>query len=108
MDLVDAVAIGGSGTFTCAIDRAGGLWCWGQNHVGQTGDTTGTESARPVRYPGLPGVTAFSGHNLHGCALVDDGTARCWGVNDYGQLGNGEIELEGGAPFTVIGLDIDG
>ena len=91
VDLVDAVAIGGSGDFRCAIDRAGALWCWGRNHVGQTGDPSGADTARPVRYPGLPAVTAFSGHDLNGCALVADGTARCWGINDYGQLGNGEV-----------------
>jgi alpha-tubulin suppressor-like RCC1 family protein len=33
----------------CILDRAGEVWCWGNNEFGQVGDGTRVSRAVPVR-----------------------------------------------------------
>lgn len=91
-----AVAAGGS--HTCALTRAGAVYCWGLNASGQLGSGDESEMwSRPRRVitAGLPedtrfvAVTTGSGHT---CALASDGVAYCWGWNVYGALGDGTTE----------------
>ena len=76
---VSAVEAGGG--HSCAIDRDGEVWCWGQNGRGQLGDGAAVFTRLPVRVSGLPGAAlAFALlsagavastnalHNLTGCA----------------------------------------
>ncbi|PYP50531.1 MAG: chromosome condensation regulator RCC1 [Gemmatimonadetes bacterium] len=79
-----------SGAFhTCGVTRAGAVYCWGHNSVGELGNGTMTDSATPVAVSGGLTVSAVSGGYSSTCALTAAGTAYCWGYNGYGQLGNG-------------------
>ena len=80
--------------FSCAIDNAGTLSCWGQDANGDWA------TAPPHRQPAvatpvdttatIPDTwTAVSAGDDHACALATDGTAWCWGHDRNGQLGNG-------------------
>ena len=72
---------------TCAIDQAGGLWCWG----GSRPDSPLVPT--PVRSPDVPPTARYSAVSVgvsHACALTDDGRAWCWGVGSDGQLGLAE------------------
>ena len=62
---------------TCALDRTGGLYCWG---YGTT--LTPQQVASPVQF------TELTSGWYHNCALTSDGTAYCWGDNQYGELGD--------------------
>lgn len=80
---------------SCAVDTAGGVWCWGRNINGQAGDGTTSEylgddeGERPARVP-LPGgfvAKQVAAGREHTCALSTAGAVACWGDNSAGQLG---------------------
>ena len=90
---------------TCALDAAGGAWCWGSNVSGQNGD--GTESTRHV-----PGAV-HGGHEFRSIAPgeefvcgVDAGDAVwCWGANRWGELAEPPVS-EHWEPIE-IGIDAE-
>jgi Regulator of Chromosome Condensation (RCC1) repeat protein len=65
--------------FTCFVDRAGTVHCWGGDDVGQRGGD------------GLTGALRVAAGPEHACAVRTDGIV-CWGRNDAGQLGDGTRE----------------
>ena len=88
---------------TCALNRAGEVWCWGATEFGQTGapadevpcDVGGQEKAchrQPKRVEGIDDVIDISTGSEHSCALSRTGTVWCWGSNFYGQLGVGRVD----------------
>ncbi len=93
-----AIAIGVSqtGLTSCAIDEEHGVWCWGDDALGQTGSpipphATGANAPQPTpqRIDGLTGARALSLGQYHSCALLEDGRAQCWGYDWWGALGRG-------------------
>jgi len=78
----------------------GTVKCWGNNGLGQLGDTTTTDRSTPVAVSGISNATEISAgggeydnsfmDSGHTCALLSDHTLKCWGSNRYGQLGNGK------------------
>lgn len=73
----------------CAIDRDGGLWCWGDNAFGQCGrPLTEPTVAAPARVAGEGFVSVTAGDH-HTCALRADGAAFCFGDDSAAQLGRG-------------------
>ena len=101
VDLPPAAAISAGGNSTCAVDRDGGLWCWGENDSGQLGDGSTENRSRPVRVTGLErGVLGVSMSESHACAVLEDHTARCWGENGDRQLGDG-TDVSSSIPVRV-------
>jgi len=66
------------GSHACALEKTGGLVCWGANEEGQLGD--GTFVARPfaTRLPWKDRPTELALGASHSCGLFD-GHVRCWG-----------------------------
>jgi alpha-tubulin suppressor-like RCC1 family protein len=101
-------AVGAGGEHTCALTRAGAVWCWGLGTSGQlgTGQRPGGNGAvpTPVRVTGLDrDVQAIATGSEHSCALTTAGAVLCWGANDFGQLGDG-TDVDRLAPVPVSGL----
>jgi hypothetical protein len=85
------VAVSGGGKHTCALDRAGTVWCWGNNDQGQLGVTHDAASYAPAPVPGLDtDVVEIAAGGYHTCSRHKDGSVRWWGTTD------------GWAPTTMI------
>lgn len=90
--LSDIAAVGGGGSFSCALKNDGTVWCTGGNGSGQIGNnsntTTFATAAQVVTAAGaLTGVSQLSVGSQHSCAITTAGAAYCWGFNSSGQLG---------------------
>ncbi len=97
--------------YTCAIDSANAISCWGRSVHGQTEApngsfvAVGTGSAHACSVaaagsihcwgrnnhgqadaPGGANWRLVSGGGSHSCAVNDDGKVACWGRNNYRQL----------------------
>lgn len=95
-----ATAVSASYANTCAIVD-GGLYCWGWNYSGQTGNgKTGGNVASPFAVI-AKNVSAVSTGGMHSCAVVAD-ALYCWGDNSSGQIGNGMTGGAVTAPTLVI------
>jgi len=62
-----------------------GLFCWGQNSLGQLGPAGGAGGSNPILIPGT--FTTVSAGESHNCAYNNNNSLVCWGKNDKGQLG---------------------
>ena len=98
-------AISTGGYHTCALTRAGGVKCWGDDGRAQSGGGTKSHSFIPTDVSGLSsGVIAISaGEGRHTCALTRAGGVKCWGDNGNGELGNGTRSYSA-TPTDVVGL----
>ena len=87
-----------------ALKSDGTVWAWGDNHYGELGNGTTTNSTVPVQVSNLSGVTAVAAGNEFSLALKS-GTVWAWGQNNGGQLGNGTTSnYATPAPVQVTGL----
>ncbi|HEU5050603.1 MAG TPA: hypothetical protein VFU00_09785 [Gemmatimonadales bacterium] len=100
------VALAAGDQFTCGLEAAGTVWCWGLGDVGQLGQTISEEcggtrcSFAPVQVQGELRLRTLSAGRSHVCGLTSGGDAVCWGYNYQGQLGRGD-EVDSPEPRTV-------
>lgn len=100
------VALAAGDQFTCGLEAAGTVWCWGLGDVGQLGQPISDEcggnrcSFVPLPVQGEHHLRALSAGRAHVCGLTEDGEAVCWGYNDQGQLGRGD-RVDSPVPRTV-------
>jgi alpha-tubulin suppressor-like RCC1 family protein len=84
------------------LTLAGAAYCWGNNSMGQLGDSTTTGELSAVRVAGGLTFTTLAVGNWHNCALTAQGAAYCWGGNGGGQVGDGTTTNRT-APVPVLG-----
>ena len=90
------VSIAAGREHTCALLGTGGVQCWG--------DSTLNDSGPPRDVEGLSSkAVSISAVWQHTCAVLDTGGVQCWGWNNTGQLGNG-TEIASDTPVDVVGL----
>ncbi len=100
-----AAAVSAGEAHTCAVDRAGQVWCWGANDRGQLGSgAAGADVLAPAPVAGLPAaVLTVSLGGSHSCASLKDARVFCWGANENGQLGDGTT-VDRATPAQVAGV----
>ena len=85
--------VAGGTSFTCGLDEAGALFCWGLNEDRQLGvadaDFVGFPTRVDVEAPG--GWRELALGEQHACAIRADRTLWCWGRNSDGQIGIGTV-----------------
>ncbi len=93
---------GGAFTTTALAEA---VWSWGNNSLGQLGDSTTSETSFPVQSGEGTIWATVSSRNVHTVSLRIDGTLWAWGQNSYGQLGNGTKDM---SSFPIqVGTDSD-
>jgi alpha-tubulin suppressor-like RCC1 family protein len=92
-----SAAVGTS--FSCGIDSAANLYCWGRNNLDQVGDGSTTMRTVPVKI----GVnyTAVGTGDTYACGITG-GKAACWGYGLSGQLGLGMTSSMVDTPTAVV------
>jgi alpha-tubulin suppressor-like RCC1 family protein len=115
LDITDAVRVSSSGDHTLAVTRAGAVYAWGYNIVGQLGvgampvfnyrhgEQVPYVVPFPMRVPGLSGVVGVAAGGSHSLALLEDGSVWAWGLNKQGQLGDGTT-VNRSTPVAVTGV----
>ena len=73
---------------TCAVERGGGVACWGSNPDGQLGDGSELDAPLPKRLDGLA-ASGRGGGELPHLRARERGAVFCWGWNVGGQVGDG-------------------
>jgi alpha-tubulin suppressor-like RCC1 family protein len=76
-----------SGHHTCAVDSAGGVYCWGWNPSMQIGDGLSGDRNAPVWIG--DGWSLVAAGSFHSCAANEAQELYCWGSNMHGGLGAG-------------------
>ena len=110
--LQSAIAIDVGADHACVILANSTAKCWGENIVGQIGNTSGQRSlkATPVMsddgYSALSGIVSISAGWDGSCLVVSSGVGKCFGENMNGMLGNGLTGSSGtlGVPINVVGV----
>jgi alpha-tubulin suppressor-like RCC1 family protein len=109
----NAILVTAGSAFNCALDNAGGVWCWGSNQYGQLGNGTPNMSPNtaPAKVTMLGGAAQVSAGYGHACAVVGPipnggaptpGPLFCWGNNADGQLGDGTTATTRPSPVPVV------
>lgn len=107
---VTAVDVGAD--HSCALLANTTLKCWGENGVGQVGNTTGQRSLKATAVMSEDGFSAVSGAISvsagwdSSCLVVSGGVGKCFGANMNGLLGNGLTGSSGtlGVPLNIINV----
>ena len=87
------VSVSAGNRHNCAAGR--GVWCWGANNAGQSGDWSFGDKVyvKPINMLANERMVAAAAGSGHSCALNDHGKMYCWGTNGLGQLGRGAASV---------------
>lgn len=90
---------------TCAVTKAGKVFCWGSNTYGILGtDPDEVDmAAKPVEIPHIAGAKSVAVGYGHACALLTGNKVKCWGANGYGQLAS-DVGVKSIIPLEIAGL----
>jgi alpha-tubulin suppressor-like RCC1 family protein len=88
-------------TSSCGL-RNGGVTCWGNGDLGQTGDDSYEFDVPPTQIVGLDGIMDVEAGGAHACAVHVDGRVSCWGYNGDGQVGDGHTATEGPVGVRLV------
>lgn len=90
----------GQGTYMCATQADGALYCWGSGSFGQLGLGNTTSFTSPQKVPSLDAWSSASIGVEHTCGISKGGKLSCWGASYYAQLGSGVPFIS--APTRIV------
>ena len=92
--LTDVKDVSTGNSHSLAVKNDGTVWAWGTNYYGELGESTYTNSSKPVQVKDaagtglLAGITTVAAGNCYSLSVKNDGTVWAWGDSQYGQLGD--------------------
>ncbi len=105
----EVVEIHGAGAHFCVLSRAGSVFCWGDNSIGQLGagnteNIGDSPDERPVGPLELGGpVASLDVGDAQACALLVGGEITCWGSLVQATLGDEPGEMP--PPAIEVGTE---
>jgi Regulator of chromosome condensation (RCC1) repeat len=97
-------SIATSPTHSCALRRSG-LYCWGENILGELGNESTEPSESPVEATVAGAdIVDMALHTARTCVRRSTGRVSCWGGNDRGQIGDGTRD-DSLTPVDAEGID---
>ncbi len=91
--------------FSCAIDAAGKLRCWGAGDSGQLGVGGASDLPTPTSVNADEQWIVVGAGDRHACAINEGQLLYCWGANEAGQLGLGERGITTGRTSPTLVTD---
>lgn len=112
LPLQSVTAIDVGADHSCALLANTTVKCWGENGVGQVGNTSGQRSLKATAvmsedgFSAVTGVISVSAGWDSSCLVVSGGVGKCFGANMNGLLGNGLTGSSGtlGVPLNIINV----
>src|SRR5450756_1887799 len=99
------VRVSAGDAHSCALISGGKVKCWGDNHLGEFGDRSTTDSTTPVAAKGITNAKVVTTGSFTTCALISGGKIKCWGDNSHGKLGAGpNYPSTSSLPISVSGI----
>jgi len=98
--LQNVLRVSQSGFGGCAVTSGGGVFCWGFNTSGETGNgmTSATATLVATASSLSAGATDIAGEYQHYCALLTDGSVKCWGDDSQGEIGDNDSVAKANKP----------
>lgn len=100
--------------YACGLTAAGKAYCWGENALGQLGDSTTNDAFIPLAVSGGHTFTTIAAGNNVTCGVTATHGGYCWGYEGGGTVGNGTASptapatvptpVAGGIEFTTISV----
>ncbi|MBM4055222.1 MAG: RCC1 repeat- and reductase domain-containing protein [Planctomycetes bacterium] len=87
-ELEEIQSIAAGGTFNLALDNDGNVWAWGNNELGQAGNSSGGILNEPAQIVNLSTIDKIAAGESHSLAIKSE-TIYAWGNGKDGQLGIG-------------------
>lgn len=87
------IAVAAGQEFTCAIERGGTVWCWGDAGFHQFATADSTFSATPVQVPLLEPALSLGAGGQHACVVTVTKHVICWGAHAAGEIGKGVVGM---------------
>jgi alpha-tubulin suppressor-like RCC1 family protein len=81
--------VAAAGGFSCGLSADGGIYCWGDNPLGELGNGTTAPETRPTQVGTATDWIDVDAHTIEGCGIRSDHSMWCWGFGNTGQLGDG-------------------
>jgi alpha-tubulin suppressor-like RCC1 family protein len=97
-DAGPATEMGPGFDYSIGLTKAGLVYSWGANNVGQLGRAANDPS--PAGVVAITNVTNIAAGLEHACA-VSSGTLMCWGNDQNAELGDGKQNTQSQTPVTV-------
>jgi alpha-tubulin suppressor-like RCC1 family protein len=94
----DAVALAGSFLHRCALDRSGGVVCFGEGGAGRLGTAALRDSPAAVPVRGLPKIVHLASNDHCTFAIGEDHSLWTWGMSWVNACG---IEGDGKTPTAA-------
>ncbi len=95
------IDLAGGGFHSLAVKDDGTLWAWGDNSVGELGETSDSRSLEARQVTQIPPVSAVRAGLLHSLA-ISRSSLYTWGWNSFGQLSDGTT-ADRAAPSPAAG-----